>query len=313
MSTELNQYRQFMKPAEIHKAVNSLIGIIEGIKLDLTVNSAEMDEVINWCNLQRPFQKRFPFSEILLVIDAALEDDFLSKDEIEDILWLCKSSINNTDEFNIYYDVTTSSIQQLHGIIHGIMADNTLKDLEIQALMEWLKEREFLKGTYPFDEIHALLTSTLEDGVITEDEKNLLRGFFGNFIDTRSSYNINQIELENLRNTYSITGICSVNPSINFENSVFSFTGTSTKGTRKEIAEIITNSGGIFNNGVTKKTEYLIIGGEGNPCWAFSCYGRKVEKAVELRKQGQQIIMVHEEDFWTAFANNQRDVGDIER
>lgn len=301
MNAELNKYRQFMKPAEIHKAVNSLIGIIEGIKLDLTVNSSEMAEIINWCNLQRPFQNNFPFYEILPVIDLALEDNVLSIDEIEDILWLCKNSIDNKDKFKSYFDVTTSSIQQLHGILHGVMADNKLDDSEIHALMYWMEERDFLKGTYPFDEIYALLTSTLEDGIITEDEKNLLRGFFGHFVDTRSSYNINQIELEELRNTYSVTGICAVNPSINFENSVFSFTGTSAKGTRKEIADIINSSGGIFNNSITKKTEYLIIGGEGNPCWAFSCYGRKVEKAVELRKQGQKIIMVHEEDFWTVF------------
>lgn len=33
--------------------------------------------------------------------------------------------------------------------------------------------------------------------------------------------------------------------------------------------------------------------------WAFSCYGRKVEKAVQLRKDGSQVIIVHENDFGT--------------
>ena len=51
-------------------------------------------------------------------------------------------------------------------------------------------------------------------------------------------------------------------------------------------------------NSVSKKTNYLIVGDDGNPCWAYACYGRKVEKAINLRKEGAQIIIVHENDFW---------------
>ena len=53
---------------------------------------------------------------------------------------------------------------------------------------------------------------------------------------------------------------------------------------------------------MTQKTDYLIVGNEGNPCWAFSCYGRKVEKAVELRKKGSNIQIINEDDFWNALA-----------
>lgn len=48
------------------------------------------------------------------------------------------------------------------------------------------------------------------------------------------------------------------------------------------------------------KLNYLVIGAEGNPCWAFACYGRKVEKAVELRKKGVRVVIVHENDFHDA-------------
>ena len=57
-------------------------------------------------------------------------------------------------------------------------------------------------------------------------------------------------------------------------------------------------AGGIFKDSVVKNTDFLIVGDEGNPCWAFSCYGRKVEKAIELRKSGSKIQIVHENDFW---------------
>lgn len=53
-----------------------------------------------------------------------------------------------------------------------------------------------------------------------------------------------------------------------------------------------------INNNVIQKTDFLIVGSDGDPCWAFSCYGRKVEKAVNLRKNGLPIISLHENDFW---------------
>jgi hypothetical protein len=55
--------------------------------------------------------------------------------------------------------------------------------------------------------------------------------------------------------------------------------------------------GGIPLDSVTEDTDYLIVGDNGNLAWAFSCYGRKVERAVELRKKGHRIAIIHEFDF----------------
>jgi NAD-dependent DNA ligase len=294
---EVEEYRIYTSKAELHKAVNSLIGLIQGAKFDEIVNEDELSEITNWCNLHRHLQKKSPFSEIIPVIDRALKDGVLESDEIQDILWVCNNIING-NEFDEYYNLYTSAIQELEGVLHGILADNTLCEVEIHQLRAWMDNHEFLRGTYPFDEIDSLLVSVLNDGIISEDEKNLLRAFFGSFIDTRISYNINEYEIKAIQNKYSIGGICAVCPEITFQDKTFSFTGTSSRAKRNEIAEVISNKGGLFNNNVTLKTNYLIVGSEGNPCWAFACYGRKVEKAVELRKEGSQIIIVHENDFW---------------
>jgi NAD-dependent DNA ligase len=294
---EIEDYRIFTSKAELHKSINSLMGIIKGIRFDNVTNEYEIAELINWCNLHRRFEKKSPFNEIIPLIDQALLDNKLEQEEIEDILWLCNNIVND-DGFNQYYDIITSSIQQLHGILHGLLADNDLNEIEIEQLRNWIDDHDYLKGTYPFDEIHSLLVSVKQDGIVSEDEKNLLKAFFANFVDTRVSYNIHEFEIKSLQSQYSISGICAVCPEIEFENKVFSFTGASSRATRNEIAKIIKNMGGIFNNNVTKDTNYLIVGGEGNPCWAFACYGRKVEKAIELRKRGIPIIIVHENDFW---------------
>ena len=93
-------------------------------------------------------------------------------------------------------------------------------------------------------------------------------------------------------------GICALDPEITISDHLFCFTGKCEKASRSELAEIIIKHGGKFNDGVTAKTDYLIIGNAGNQCWAFSCYGRKVEKAIDLRKKGNHILIVNELDFW---------------
>lgn len=290
------EYRMYTKPAELSKSVNTLSGMLKGIDIDGKISNDEAMEIINWCSLHRHLIDRHPFSEILPMIDSALEDGELSSNEIDDILYVC----HNCSKDSEYYNILTATIQELQGIIHGIMSDNYISDEEIFKLSDWLAENDFLKGTYPFDEIDSLLTVILKDHVISDDERNILTGFLGNFVDTTASYNINEFELKNIKNKYKISGICAVCPELSISGKSFCFTGTSSKITRKEFENIVTGQGGIYHNSVTQKTDYLIVGNSGNPCWAFSCYGRKVEKAIELRKKGLPIIIVHENDFWDA-------------
>lgn len=85
---------------------------------------------------------------------------------------------------------------------------------------------------------------------------------------------------------------------MDFAGNQFCFTGQSVKAKRKEIADLIVSLGGKYNNNITNQTRYLIVGNNGNPCWAFSCYGRKIEDALNRRKVGQLLTIVNEIDFW---------------
>lgn len=293
---ELDEYRAFTTPSELHKAINTLRGIVAGITMESGASEAEMQELANWCSLHKHLEKRHPFSEILPLVYAAQEDGVIDLDEAQDILWLC----NNFDTEHVYYDEVTCALQYLAGILHGILSDNELSDQEIKMLRDWLETHDFLRGCYPFDEIDSLLTVVLSDGKIDDSEREMLISFFSQFVDLTASYNLNEKELLKLREKYHISGICAVCPDIDFEGNQFCFTGQSRKAKRSEIAEIVKDNGGIFNNNVTQKTKYLIVGNAGNPCWAYACYGRKIEEAVEMRKQGHKIVIVNETDFWDA-------------
>lgn len=292
------EYRKYTYKSELDKALHTLEGIIKGISLDRIINIIEIEELQNWCTLHKRFLSRHPFNELVPLIENAIQDNVLNEEEIEDILWLS----NNLKTESKYYDIITSDIQKLQGILHGIMADGIINDTEIIEINEWLNENEHLVTTYPYTELCSLCTSILSDGKIDELERTTLKVFFSEFIDTANSYNINRNEIESLKKIVNISGICAVCPEINFQNT-FCFTGKSSRSMRHEIADKILSIGGIYNNNVIMDTGYLIVGNEGNPCWAFSCYGRKVEKAMQMRKQGYPIMIVHENDFWDAVAD----------
>lgn len=308
MNDSINQqdYRNFTKPAELHKAINMLRGIVAGISSNGSVNESEINELANWCLIHSSLKNRHPFSEIIPVVEEAIQDNRIDPEERDNILWLCNSFADDSS----YYDIITSSIQFLHGLIHGIMADKEISDSEIRALSTWLNANDFLEKTYPFDELNSLLHAILEDGAITEDERNTLLAFCSNVIEFKNSANLVESDFEELRKKYSVAGVCAYCPEIEFKGKLFCFTGESYRATRAEISKIVTELGGATRPSVTTRTDYLIVGNAGNPCWAYSCYGRKIETAMTLRKDGAKVQIINETDFWDAAWDAQADLKD---
>lgn len=296
MSYEEKDYRLFTSPAELHKAVNTLRGLVAGISSSDGVSDLEIRELVNWCDTHGALEDRHPFSELLPLIRRSLEDGYIDDEEKKDILWLCSNFTDNSK----YYDITTSSIQFLGGLIHGIMADEEISDNEIDALCRWIDANDFLQGTYPFDELNSMLHTILEDKVVTEDERNELTAFMSSLVDFKSSVNLSEANYATLREKYSIPGICAFCPEIEFQGHTFCFTGESYRSTRAELKGEIERLGGKFRTNVSAKLDYLIVGNAGNPCWAYSCYGRKIEEAMELRKKGAKVQIINETDFWDA-------------
>ena len=159
------------------------------------------------------------------IIEAAFSDEILTSEEADNIIWLCNNFVSDSN----YYDLVTSSIQFLSGMIHGILSDGIITDQEIYALKSWMSANDYLSGCYPFDEIESLLVSILEDGIITDDERNMLMAFLSNFVDLNFSYNLNDADIKELKQKYSIVGICSLCQQMDIAGNEISFTGQSTR------------------------------------------------------------------------------------
>lgn len=290
---EIQKIRIFTTKSETDKAFRTLEGILKGIALDKIVNIREIHELKQWCATHVNFLNRHPFSEAIPMIMGIIEDNELDEEEYEDLLWLTESITGNSR----YYDVITGDLQILQGIIHGILADNVITQNEVIELERWMENNQQLVGTFPYDEIFSLVKAILADEKVTLEEANMLKAFFADFIPSEET-TINIQELNALKKEMKISGICSTNPRIYFDNRCFCFTGASERAKRADIERIINERGSRFSNNVTKNLDYLIIGNAGNPCWTFSCYGRKVEQAIEMRKNGANLVIVNENDFW---------------
>lgn len=288
---DANDFRKYNDRSILDKTMNTFEGVLTGISIDNEMGSKEIEALLQWCIDNQMLANKKPYDELFNHVFSAIEDNVLTEDEKEDLIWLCRRLRGD----GIYYDCLTHDMQVLHGILYGILADGKITKEELTGLDDWLYENEQLASYYPYDEICTLVNQVLKDGVVSPEEEQLLKAFFSQFTNSGAKCGYCSEKEKTLLTT---AGICVLDPEITISDHLFCFTGKSEKASRSELAEIIVEHGGKFSDGVTAKTDYLIIGNAGNQCWAFSCYGRKVEKAIDLRKKGNHILIVNELDFW---------------
>lgn len=277
--------------ARADKAINSLKGILLGIKSDEEVNKIEVNELKKWSDNHRELINRNPFKEFMTLIDETISYNIPASETIDDLFWLCQKYESD----NYYYNVVTADLQTLQGICHGILSDGVVNEKEILELENWLENNLHLSTYYPYDEIRSLILSIVSDGEIDEEENLVLKAYLNQFVKIENSAIAKRIEYET--KDIRISGHCTSDPDIEIDGKTFCLTGILKSGTRLEVQKLIEDLGGIPTNSINRKTDYLLVGDNGNPAWAFACYGRKVEKALALRKEGHTICLVHEFDF----------------
>jgi hypothetical protein len=293
-SLDAMAYFEYFFKSTLDKAVHTLEGIIKGIAIDGKINESELEELNAWCNDYVGIKSRSPFNELIPLIKRTVCHGVFTKAEIADICWSAK----NFTTPNLYFDILSADIQRLQGILHGILADNKIEAEELKQLRYWIDENTHLKNSYPYDEINSIIAAVMSDSKIDAGEHDMLKLFFSEFILLPTHSTIDQNELAQLKKSMTLPGVCAYGPEIKIEGNIFCFTGNSSRVSQSAIAKAIEVAGGTYIDHVRQDVNYLIVGNQSNPCWAFSCYGRKVEQAIAYRKKGLNIVIVNENDFW---------------
>lgn len=286
------------KFTECSRAMDRLHGILAGISSDYKLEDKEIAELYNWLNIHEYLHDLYPFSDTVTLLKRCLEDGLIDEDEREDILEWCLAFHNSLPT------CPTSAIRRLHGLLHGTVIDDTLRDEEIIGIRDWLEDHEIFREYWPFNETWELIEHILADGVITKEEKadflEFCKGFKECVIDNPDVHD--SIYGESYMQSDSpylkpFTALCDREAKIKFSGRAFCFTGPARIGPRRQLVEIVKSLEGIPYKTVIKNLDYLVIGAQSSPAWAYSTYGRKIEKVIEWRQKGQEILILHEDDF----------------
>ena len=281
-------------PEKVAADLRELDGLLKGIALDGRIQPVEALALRQWCSSDGRDAARPPFSELIAKVEAAIADGVLDEEERADLLWMCEKATSP----NAYYDLAAADMQRLSGLLAGVGADRRVTERELAGIREWLDSVQYLKGSWPYDEIDAVLTRVLADGRIDDDEHRFLVAFARSFLEgtNRSSTGTN------LGPDFLRYGACAVDPTITFRGKRFCVTGTGPPAARSRLARAVAQLGGVPVLQVERNLDYLVVAAERDVAWAFSSFGRKVEEAIALRQEGRALTIVHEDDFWKAAA-----------
>ena len=188
------------------------------------------------------------------------------------------------------------SLGALVGIAQGLICDAHLNDSEITFLNSWLNGNENVSLSWPGDVIHARVKDVLADGVVTGEERKYLletlqKLIGGTLEELQQTTHVSELMLDNV-------------PSVNFAGNTFCLTGEFVFAPRSHCAEAIERRGGKVATAVSKKLNYLVIGGLGSPEWKHGSFGTKVEKAMALKREGAALLVVHEDHWANSLSSN---------
>lgn len=188
------------------------------------------------------------------------------------------------------------SLGALIGIAQGLLCDGHLNDQEIEFLNRWLHENENLSLTWPGDVIHQRVKATLQDGVVTEDERlhliETLQKLVGGTLDELAeATHVTALVFDDVKE-------------MAFKDARFCLTGEFVFAPRTACAEAIERRGGIISSSVTRKLDYVVVGGLGSAEWKHGSFGSKLEQAMKLKREGASLRIIHE-DSWANSLSSQ--------
>ncbi|WP_279452560.1 BRCT domain-containing protein [Aeromonas hydrophila] len=276
------------------KQLNNLMGILDGIVADSAIDEQEMLYLDIWLK-ESASLNGWIFRELREMVADVLQDGQLCEAEklhLMSALPRLMETYRHLPGVDFYSEASDKLL--LEGLCQGLMGDQTLSDDEIHYLNWWMKQNSMLRAHYPGKQLYQTVERILQDGVITEEEREELQQqlllFVGNPFEQgvvtgmASKLAISDTEIDTLHG-------CSV-----------CFTGMFLSGTRRQCEETALLLGATPQDAVTQKLDYLIIGELSSRDWRFSSYGRKIEKAMLLQEKGHSVRIVTEE-AWLTHAN----------
>jgi hypothetical protein len=189
--------------------------------------------------------------------------------------------------------VADRQIDELIGIVKGVMADGMVTQGEVEFLLRWMETNRQAANLWPAKALYPRLAQIVTKGFMSLHEEGemleLLMKTVGGNTAPQIGFSSNSTKLP----------LTEPINRLSFEGRSFCFTGVFHSGTRDWCHSQVAGRGGRSSGSITKKLDYLVIGDIGNETWAHSTHGRKIEKAIQYNATGCNIAIVSEEHWYS--------------
>lgn len=183
-----------------------------------------------------------------------------------------------------------AGIDELIGLIRGVLADNEVSEGEPELLAAWVLRHCEIVQEWPVNVLARRLNRIFEDGHVDDVERQDLKQLLAEIIG----------ENDNPLVTASTTlPLSRPAPDVVFDQNIFVFTGKFAFGPRRVCEGEVLARGGRVATAVTLQTNYVVIGSVGSRDWIHSSWGRKIEKAIEYKDLCPLAII--SEQHWAGF------------
>lgn len=269
---------------EKQRALFGLRGILSGVVADQQLNEKELLFLDTWLQSQQHLAKEEDVRQILAKVGEIVADGKVEPHELVSMQAHIRAFIADSGDEN---QSSVAQGNELMGFLTGIASDGVLNDQEVNALSDWLATHSTVRETWPASAIVNRLDNILEDGLISDEEREdllqTLRGITApttnpTGIGYEASTEVWEDEVEHI----AIAG------------KLFCLTGDFVVGERNTVDTLLRMKGAELSPNVTSRVDYLVIGTLASRDWLYTSHGRKIEKALLLRREGAGITIITE-------------------
>lgn len=193
---------------------------------------------------------------------------------------------------------SSENVSELLDKCEGAIADEKVTQDEAKHICNWIRQHDDLKNVWPASLLYVKLSSLLEKKEFVEEEKKdvleLLKQFTGRHEAVPFGFR-----------APSPFPLDDPPPTIRFVARNFCLTGIFALGDRQTCAQEIVSLGGTVKKSMSALVDYLVIGSLANPEWKFATHGRKIEYAMNLKKEGHETAIIGEDMWIQAILNKQ--------
>ncbi|MCI5107288.1 MAG: BRCT domain-containing protein [Pseudomonadales bacterium] len=265
------------------RAFYGLRGILSGIVADQKLNEKELLFLDAWLQSQQSLSDDEEVLRILTRVGEVLADGHISPAELVQMQTLIEAFVREQDdEVN-----SKAQVNELLGFLSGVASDGVLNDREVEGLSSWLDQHQDVRTAWPACVLIDRLDVILEDGFISEEEREDL-------LQTLQRITATDAGASGVRYEASTEVWEDQVDSVDIEGRTFCLTGDFVSGDRNHVDTMLRLKGADLSPNVNKQVDYLVIGTLASRDWLYTSHGRKIEKALLLKREGCTIQIITE-------------------